>query len=108
MENWARSPTFRSSAGFLRPVQAKSLGERIPQDVGEIASPTVASFVAVQTVAERLVGDALHVYVQGSVDAQPALVDRFGPVRGFKVLTNLLEEVRREVVARILNVQTDR
>ena len=84
------------------------LAEIVAEDVGKIASPTVAAFVAVQTVAERLVGNALHVYVQGSVDAQPALVDRFGAVRGFKVLTNLFEEVRRKVVARILNVQTER
>jgi len=36
------------------------LAEIIAQDVGKIAPPAVAAFVAVQTVTERLVGDALQ------------------------------------------------
>jgi len=51
---------------------------------------------------------ALHADVQRGVDAQPTLVHRLRAVRGFQILADILEEVRRQVVARILNVQAER
>src|SRR5437879_8414973 len=84
------------------------LAEVVAKDVRKIALPTVAAFVAVQAIAQRLVGDALQVNVQRRVDAQAALVDGFGAVGGFEILANFLEEVWRQVVAWILDVQTER
>ncbi len=84
------------------------LAEVVAQDVGKIALPTVPPFVAVQAVAQGLVGDALQADVQRGVDAQPALVNGFGAVGGLEIFANVFEKVRREVVARILNVQTER
>ena len=80
------------------------LAEIVAQDVRKIALPAVPPFIAVQTIAERLVGDALHLDVQRGVHAQSAFVHGFGAVGGFKILANFFEEVRREIVARILNV----
>ncbi len=84
------------------------LAKIVAQYVGKISFPSVSALVSMQTIAERLVGDALHVDVQCGVHPQPAFVHGFRAVGGFQILANLLEKVWREVVARILNVQTQR
>src|SRR6266704_3429850 len=84
------------------------LAKIVAQHIRQIPFPPVAPLVGVQTIAQRLVREALHVDVQRGVDAQSALVDGFRAVRGFKILANVLEEIWREVVMRILNVQTER
>ncbi len=68
----------------------------------------MAALIRVQAVAQRLVGNALQVDIQRGVNTQAPLVNRFGSVRRFEGLSNLLEKIRREVVARILDVQTER
>ena len=75
------------------------------QDVGKLAAPAVAAIVGVQSVANGLIGGLLHLDVQRGVDAQAAFVDGFGAVGGFEILANVLEEIRRQIVARILDVQ---
>ena len=61
-----------------------------------------------QAVAHGLIGGALHGDVQRGVHAQAALVHRFGAVGDSKILANLFDEVRRQIVARILHVQAER
>src|ERR1700674_4763358 len=82
--------------------------EIVADDVWQIALPTMAAFIAVQAVAERLVGDALRADVQRGVDAQAAFMNGFGAIGGFEILADVFEEIGSEVVARILNVQTER
>ena len=64
--------------------------------------------VGVQAVAHRAVGSALRNDVQRGVDAQPALVHRFGAVSALEVFANFLNEVRREIVARRLDAEPQR
>ena len=78
--------------------------EIVAQDVRQIPFPPVASLIGVQPVAQRLVGDLLHVDVQRRVNAQAALVNRRGSIRGFEIFPKLFEKIGREVVARILHV----
>ena len=82
--------------------------EIVAQHVGKVALPAVAPFVTVQTIAQSLVRDALHVDIQRGVNTQAALVDSRRSIRRFEILANLFEEIRCKVVARILNVQPER
>ena len=66
------------------------------------------SGVGVQALANRSIRGALHGCVQHGIDAQAALVHRLGSVSALQVLANLLEEVRRQVIARVLQVQGKR
>ena len=84
------------------------LAEIVAENVGQAAAPAVAAVVGVETVANGLVGRALHIHVERGVHAQTAFVDRFSAVSEFEVLANFLKEVRREIVARILEVKTER
>ncbi|HTA95097.1 MAG TPA: hypothetical protein VK769_03140, partial [Verrucomicrobiae bacterium] len=60
-----------------------------------------------QSIANGLIGGALHRDIERSVDAQAAFVDGFGAVGGFEIFANLFKKIWREVVARILNVQAE-
>jgi len=82
------------------------LSQIVAQHVRQITLPAMAPLIAVQPVAQRLVGHALQVDVQRGVDAQAALVHGLGSVLFFQILANLFEEVRGQVVTRILDVQT--
>ncbi len=66
----------------------------------------MAPVVGVQTIANRKICRALHWDIQSGVDAQASFVHGFGSVRSFEVFANFFEEVRSQVVARILYVQT--
>ena len=71
-------------------------------------APAVAPIVTVQAIAHGLVRGALHRDVQRSVDAQAALIDSFGAVGAFKILADLLNEIRSEIVARNFEIQPHR
>ena len=82
--------------------------EIVFQDVGELVAPAVAAIVGVQAIANGLIGGFLHLDIQRGVNAQAAFVNRFGAVGGFEILANVFEEVRREIVARVLDMQAER
>src|ERR1700720_203837 len=84
------------------------LAEVVAKNVSRLPAPAVASVVTVQAVAQRLIGGLLHLAVQRGVNAQAALVTGFGPLGRFQILANLFEEIRRQVVARILQMQAKR
>ena len=61
-----------------------------------------------QAVTNGLIGGLLHLDVERGVDAQAAFVDSFGAVGGFEIFADVFEEIRRQVVARILHVEAER
>ena len=71
------------------------LPQIVAQDVGQVPFPAVAALISVQAIAQRLVGNALQVDIQRGVNTQATLVNRFGSVRCFQVLSNLFEKIRR-------------
>ena len=82
--------------------------EIVAQNIRQPAAPSVTPVVAVQTIAHRLIRRALHRDIQRRVNAQPALMHRFGSVGRFQILANFFEKIRRQIVARILHMQTER
>ena len=81
--------------------------EIVVDNVGKFVAPAVAAIVDVQAVANGLIGGALHLDVKSGVDTQAAFVDGFCAVGGFEILANFFEEIRREVIAGILNMQAE-
>src|SRR5207245_9991712 len=77
-------------------------------NIRQSAAPSVAAIVSMQSVADSKIRGALHSDIQRRVNAQSAFVHRFCPVSRFEIFPELLEKVRRQVIAWILNMQPKR
>ena len=82
--------------------------EIVLDEVGQAAAPSVTAIIRVKTVSNSLIRRALHLYVERRVYAQTSFVNGLGAVSGFEVLANVFKKIRRQVVARILNMQAER
>src|SRR5215813_4562341 len=58
-----------------------------------------------QAVANGQVGGFLQADAERGVDAQAAFVYGFSAIGGFEILANVFEEIGRQIVARVLQVQ---
>ena len=60
----------------------------------QMPSPAMTPFVGGEPVEHSFIGGALHVGVQGGINAKPAFVDLVAAVLGFEIAANLLHKPR--------------
>ncbi len=70
--------------------------------------PSVAAFIGGESVEDSAIGGLLQVHVERGVDAQAALVDLVGTVLGFQVAADFFDEVGREGIGIVLEIELDR